>query len=284
METAVPLRSCPACSSRRGQVYAQSERLTYHQCGRCAVIYRSCKVIDEAYDGDYFQDHAHESIVTGVTANQWTRLSLARGLRPGDSLLDIGMARGGSMQAARDLGWSEIHGLDCTDTFLRELEARGFHVQVADAHALPFPADRFDAVLMSHVLEHLDNPSQALSEVHRVLRPEGVAVITVPNAGYWRARLYRGRYKWYRLDREGRFHHSYFTPRTLADSLEEAGLELMTYPAVRLVSQPVREAIRSQGLSSWQVMTSRFLDPVGLGREISIIGRKRRAATIARAA
>lgn len=284
METAVHLRACPACSSKRGQIYAESDRLTYHRCCRCAVIYRSCEVVDEDYDRNYFVDHAHDSIETGVTPNQRTRLSLARGLCPGQSLLDIGMARGGSMQVARDLGWTEIHGIDCNETFLRELELRQFHVRVADAHALPYPAGRFDAVLMSHVLEHLDSPPRALAEVYRVLNPGGVAVITVPNASYWRARLYRGRYKWYRLDREGRFHHSYFTLQTLADSLEEVGLELLTYPAIRLTSQPVREAIRGQRLSTWQLLTSRLADPLGLGREISIIARKPRAVVLARAA
>lgn len=284
MEIAVPPRACPTCSSLRGVVYAENDRMTYHRCCRCHVIYRSSQVMDEAYDKDYFKNHAHDSIETGVTVNQWTRLSLARGLGRGESLLDVGMARGGSMQAARDLGWTEIHGIDCTDTFLRKLEARQFHVRVADAHALPYPAERFDAVLMSHVLEHLDSPPRALSEVHRVLKPDGVAVITVPNADYWRAHLHRGRYKWYRLDREGRFHHAYFTLRTLADALEEAGLEPLTYPTIRLAGRSVREAARGQSLSSWQLLTSRLADPLGMGREIAIISRKPRAAAIAHAA
>ncbi len=46
----------------------------------------------------------------------------------------------------------------------------------------PFPDEAFDVVLCMEVLEHLGySPSHMLGEVHRVLRPQGVLLITVPN-------------------------------------------------------------------------------------------------------
>ncbi|MGY1745134.1 class I SAM-dependent methyltransferase [Blastococcus sp. SYSU D00695] len=45
------------------------------------------------------------------------------------------------------------------------------HAVVADAQALPFPADRFDAALCTWVLCELPDPAAALAEVARVLRP-----------------------------------------------------------------------------------------------------------------
>jgi SAM-dependent methyltransferase len=50
----------------------------------------------------------------------------------------------------------------------------------ADITALPFPDDSFDAILCSHVLEHVLDDRKAMRELYRVLRPGGWAVVLVP--------------------------------------------------------------------------------------------------------
>jgi SAM-dependent methyltransferase len=47
----------------------------------------------------------------------------------------------------------------------------------ADAQALPFPADAFDAALAMHMLYHVPDRPRAISELRRVLRPGGVALV-----------------------------------------------------------------------------------------------------------
>jgi len=49
-----------------------------------------------------------------------------------------------------------------------------------DVQNLPFPADRFDVVLHSDTLEHVDDPGRALAECLRVTRPDGFVAFTVP--------------------------------------------------------------------------------------------------------
>jgi SAM-dependent methyltransferase len=49
-----------------------------------------------------------------------------------------------------------------------------------DIHHMPFADRSFDVVLCNHVLEHVDNDIQAMTEIHRVLRPEGFAILQVP--------------------------------------------------------------------------------------------------------
>jgi SAM-dependent methyltransferase len=49
-----------------------------------------------------------------------------------------------------------------------------------DAHALPFPDASFDCIVCADVLEHLQNPELALEEMYRVLRSQGVLIISVP--------------------------------------------------------------------------------------------------------
>jgi SAM-dependent methyltransferase len=50
----------------------------------------------------------------------------------------------------------------------------------ADITNLPFPDGRWDAVLCSHVLEHVTDDAKAMRELRRVLSPEGKAIILVP--------------------------------------------------------------------------------------------------------
>jgi SAM-dependent methyltransferase len=57
----------------------------------------------------------------------------------------------------------------------------------ADVSCLPFPAEAFDLVVCSHVLEHVPDDLAAMGELARVLRPKGRAVIQVP-LDVWRAR------------------------------------------------------------------------------------------------
>jgi len=53
------------------------------------------------------------------------------------------------------------------------------HVQ-AEAGMLPFPDDRFDTVICSELLEHVPDPVRVVAEIHRVLKPDGIALICVP--------------------------------------------------------------------------------------------------------
>ncbi|MEM0385482.1 MAG: class I SAM-dependent methyltransferase [Nitrososphaeria archaeon] len=52
---------------------------------------------------------------------------------------------------------------------------------VADAHFLPFKDQSFSEIICTEVLEHLESPIKALKEMRRVLKNNGVIVVTVPN-------------------------------------------------------------------------------------------------------
>ncbi|MDX5321408.1 MAG: methyltransferase domain-containing protein [Bacteroidota bacterium] len=49
-----------------------------------------------------------------------------------------------------------------------------------DIHEMPFETNRFDAILCNHVLEHVEDDAKAMSELYRVLKPGGWAIMQVP--------------------------------------------------------------------------------------------------------
>lgn len=53
------------------------------------------------------------------------------------------------------------------------------------AEAMPFADQSFDAVISSNVLEHVADPAKVLAECFRVLKPNGVCHMVIPNYGSW---------------------------------------------------------------------------------------------------
>jgi SAM-dependent methyltransferase len=84
---------------------------------------------------------------------------------------------GGNRIAKRGLFNIEEYGLRVIYANLSV--AKRPHVQT-DAARLPFPSERFDAVICSELLEHVPDPRLVLGETHRILRPGGALLICVP--------------------------------------------------------------------------------------------------------
>ena len=104
---------------------------------------------------------------------------LARsGLGDGVRLLDVGCGTGGLLRALAHRG--ELVGIDRAECALTYCRERGLAVVRTDASTLPFAAGTFDGCVLMDVLEHLDDELPVLHQVRRVLRPGGVAIISVP--------------------------------------------------------------------------------------------------------
>lgn len=58
---------------------------------------------------------------------------------------------------------------------------RVYSTERIDVTSLEFPADSFDAVICNHVLEHVPDDATAMREIRRVLKPDGWAVLLVPD-------------------------------------------------------------------------------------------------------
>jgi SAM-dependent methyltransferase len=98
-------------------------------------------------------------------------------LRP--RILDVGCGTGANLQMLSRFGAAE--GVDVSTEALDFCRARGLaQVKQGAAESLPFADASFDLVTGLDVVEHLDDDIAGLSEMHRVLRPNGRAVLFVP--------------------------------------------------------------------------------------------------------
>ncbi len=104
--------------------------------------------------------------------------ALRRDIPAGAVVLDAGCGSGRVFRYQLASG-CRVVGVDIGDE-LRDNPNVGDRVR-GDLERLPFAAASFDAVLASHVMEHLARPERALAEVARVLKPGGRFLLLTPN-------------------------------------------------------------------------------------------------------
>lgn len=115
-------------------------------------------------------------------------------VRDGDCVLDLGCGEGrhainiylqanvisvGVDLSARDL---KIAAERCASFMQPGNTEKSFYLQLADAARLPFADQTFDKVVCSEVLEHLHDYKTVLTEIRRILKPDGLLAISVPRA------------------------------------------------------------------------------------------------------
>jgi SAM-dependent methyltransferase len=100
------------------------------------------------------------------------------------SVLDAGMGPGRAMAELERRGWA-VFGIDTSPDMVAlvrsRLPAAGSRIQRASIESIPFADQSFDAVVATGVLEYVDYRPAALDEIARVLRPSGLAVMSIPN-------------------------------------------------------------------------------------------------------
>jgi SAM-dependent methyltransferase len=110
-------------------------------------------------------------------------LEFARHAFPhGGKLLEIGAGTGWQAQALQAQGF-DVEAIDLSGSNYRE--HRVFPVVDYDGHRIPSGDASFDVVFSSNVLEHIPHVEEFQHEIHRVLKPGGVAVHIVPSSS-WR--------------------------------------------------------------------------------------------------
>jgi SAM-dependent methyltransferase len=187
-------------------------------------------ILEEYYEYD-FQNSGREKILKNLLkkVSVYPFLSKYRSMyyrtipfSDKGKVLDIGCGNGSYLAWLKSLGWA-VYGVE-PDEMSVKFAAQEYGIDIfcgdlSDAH---FPDSLFDCITMWHSLEHSHRPLETLKEIYRILKPEGLAVISVPNIHSLEAKLLKGNSFLYDVPR-----HLYdFSPRVLGEMLNKGGFRI----------------------------------------------------------
>lgn len=217
-------------------------------------------------------------------------------------VLDIGCGLGANVAFHADRG-CEAHGIDADANVRFVAEKFGLNVRVGVFESKDYKPDYFDFVTMDQVIEHVSNPVATLTDVRKVLKPNGYLIMSTPNANGWGARLF-GR-KW--LNWHVPYHQQFIFGRSMNLLAQKTGFvvermstitrsawliyqlaHLLTYPAqgvpsifwapkknrLRLDQVVMLKLVMATRLTLVPQLVTRLFDSVGLGDNYLIVLKK----------
>lgn len=192
------------------------------QCQQCGLVYLNPRPTRAGMARFYQRYHDYSTNDAWLQRRQLERLREVERRREVGKLLDVGCGKGGFLRAARDRGW-RCFGVEISFQASNEARRMGLDVATGRFEDVDYPDSFFDVITMYHVLEHLYDPSEALSKAYQLIKRGGLLVVAVPNFNSLQAGIFRQR--WYHLDAPRHLYH--FTPSTLKMLLHKAEFKVL---------------------------------------------------------
>ncbi len=138
---------------------------------------------NEQMSRKYNPDHYHKSrnpLLRLIEGRRTRAIIRSLSIKPDDRVLDIGCGAGNMLSLIR----AHRTGVDLSDTMLIRAKANlseSVTLRKMSADRLDFPDHSFDKIICSEVIEHVLHPRTVLQEISRVLTPDGLAAVSIPN-------------------------------------------------------------------------------------------------------
>lgn len=209
--------SCPVCKGTLGTPidsgvldfeYDAPGRYDYSPCLQCGAL-----TISPLPDGDILAAayppyyHAYKAYGSPVAAHlkrcYWRRLAKSIVNRVGTRarVLDVGCACGDLLTALRELGVSELLGVEYSSTAAGLTERKGFLVIHGELEDVTDAYGPFDVITMVNIIEHVVDPVATMRHAANLMAEGGFVIGETPNYESWDKTL------------SGRFWGGYHTPR-----------------------------------------------------------------------
>ena len=245
------------------------------QCSGCGFVYLDCwreslAAVEDLYD--YYREIDDEALERRYSAVNRARQSallarIAAAVGAGGEplrLLDVGCGEGQLLRTARNEGW-RARGIDLSRSAIDLCRRKKLDADVRDFFDVSLDTEKYDAIVMSELVEHVPAPQRFLQRAEQLLRGGGLLYLTTPNFASLARRLLGS--DWSVIHPE---HIGYFDPRTLRAMVSQhTGLK-----PLKIETNNVTPSMYLAFLSKGLVLGREMLNVMPLGKRASRRGRR----------
>lgn len=238
--------NCPICKRKHTSIvmklfddrYGYLGRFSLMKCLGCGHTFLDCSLtphqLTELYTNYYprknfnIEQHTPYTEKSGFSA--WfngLKSSAFRWVPERVSVLDIGCGFGESLGYHANRG-CDVYGVEADENIRRVVDKFGYKVHIGLFNDKFYEASYFDYVTMDQVIEHVTDPLSTLQGIARILKSEGTAILTTPNASGWGAKFFG--YRW--INWHAPYHLQFFSKNSIKSVANEAGLVVVKIKTV----------------------------------------------------
>lgn len=227
--------SCLICDSNENKTISEIDGYGLYNpiviCTKCGHLYANPRMNQISYN-DFYDNHYRSLSVDGHRPNETyfaKRVELGKDIYnylykyfnmqklQNKTILDVGCAAGGKLIPFIKKGWKGI-GCELSSEYVEYgKEVHGLNLFCGSIHDLN-SKNKFNIVLISHVLEHILNPKEFLLTINSLMTNDSLMLIEVPGLFQHKGDL---------LGYISKAHVSYFTLNTLVALCEMCGFKLI---------------------------------------------------------
>lgn len=137
------------------------------------------------------------------------------------SILDIGAGTGTFLSNFKELGW-KVDGVELSNDAVKfSKKIFKIKLKIGDFFDHSFQTNYYDVATLNNALEHLYNPLETLKRAHKLLKKNGMIIITVPNVDSLGLKIFGKR--WHAIQPPRHLYH--FSEKTLNEMLNKSGFK-----------------------------------------------------------
>lgn len=225
---------CPVCDGDSLGTYKEIKdhflsHETFHlsQCENCGFVFTNPRPeeteLEKYYQSDEYFSHSkkkkglisflYDTVKNHAINNKYKLISE---IKPTGNILDIGCATGEFLNVFNQKGWV-CYGIEPAKN-PRDFAIEIYKLDVRDEDDLNnFDKETFDVITMWHVLEHVPKLNERMEQIHKLLKPDGLLLIAVPNYLSWDSKFYGDFWAGYDVPR----HLYHFSSKTISRLLSK---------------------------------------------------------------
>ncbi len=207
-------RSCPVCSRSVLTELFLVDDGRYVLCNSCRMIFLNPVLTDEWLEKFYASNHSEQALTHPSERDYYDRI-YRRGLENCmsrlnvSSLLDVGCSDGTFLDLARASG-IETFGVEYNEKEIALGRSKSHTIWQGSIDLIP-DDHRFDVITLWDVFEHVKNGVSFLTSLKKLLNPDGIIFLQIPNSASLAARIMREHCRMF----DGMEHVNLYSPATI---------------------------------------------------------------------